>query len=46
MSQLETNANEVAVAISIEKIGFYEGFNRVVALVRIPVKLISDSGFS
>ena len=33
MSQLETNANEVAVAISIEKIGFYEGFNRVVALV-------------
>ena len=33
MSQLETNANEVAVAISIEKIGFYEGFNQVVALV-------------
>jgi len=33
LSQLETNANEVAVAISIEKIGFYEGFNRVVALV-------------
>jgi len=33
LSQLETNANEVAVAISIEKIGFYVGFNQVVALV-------------
>jgi choline/carnitine/betaine transport len=33
LSQLETNANEVAVAISIEKVGFYVGFNQVVALV-------------
>ena len=33
MSQLETNANEVAVAISTENFGFYEGFNRVVVLV-------------
>ncbi len=33
MSQLETNANEVAVAISTEKFGFYEGFNQVVVLV-------------
>jgi len=33
LSQLETNANEVAVAISTENFGFYEGFNRVVVLV-------------
>jgi len=33
LSQLETNANEVAVAISTENFGFYEGFNRIVVLV-------------
>ena len=33
MGQLEPNASEVAVAISTEKSGFYEGFNRVVAVV-------------
>lgn len=33
MSQPETNANEVAVAISTERFGFYEGFNQVVVLV-------------
>ena len=33
MSQPETNANEVAVAISTERFGFYAGFNQVVVLV-------------
>ena len=33
MGQLESNDNEVAVAISTEKSGFYEGFNRIVAMV-------------
>jgi choline-glycine betaine transporter len=33
LNQLESNNNEVAVAISTEKSGFYEGFNRVVAMV-------------
>jgi choline/carnitine/betaine transport len=33
LSQPETNANEVAVAISTERFGFYAGFNQVVVLV-------------
>ncbi len=33
MDQLESNTNQPAVAITTEKSGFYEGFNRVVAMV-------------
>ena len=33
MGQLESNDNQPAVAITTEKSGFYEGFNRVVAMV-------------
>ena len=33
MSQSETNASEVAVAIGTERSGFYEGFNQIVVLV-------------
>ena len=33
LSQSETNASQVAVAISTERFGFYQGFNQVVVLV-------------